>query len=79
MASSSNERNLKNLVINKVDSQATFDQMKKSGLINADELYLIKEGTKDRVLDVIVNGGSTVVDGITNFNVPTVVSELEND
>lgn len=79
MASSSNERNLKNLVINKVDSQATFDQMKKSGLINADELYLIKEGTKDRVLDVIVNGGSTVVDGISNFNVPTVVSELEND
>lgn len=79
MASSSNERKLKNLVINKVDSQATFDQMKKSGLINADELYLIKEGTKDRVLDVIVNGGSTVVDGISNFNVPTVVSELEND
>lgn len=79
MASSSNERNLKNLVINKVDSQATFDQMKKSGLINADELYLIKEGTKDRVLDVIVNGESTVVDGISDFNVPTAVSELEND
>lgn len=79
MASSSNERNLKNLVINKVDSQATFDQMKKSGLINADELYLIKEGTKDRVLDVIVNGESTVINGISEFNVPTVVSELEND
>lgn len=79
MASSSSERKLKNLVINKVDSQATFDQMKKSGLINRDELYLIKEGTKDRVLDVIVNGESTVVDGISEFNVPTVVSELEND
>lgn len=79
MASSSNERKLKNLVINKVDSQATFDQMKKSGLINTDELYLIKEGTKDRVLDVIVNGESTVIDGISEFNVPTVVSELEND
>ena len=79
MASSSNERKLKNLVINKVDSQATFDQMKESGLINTDELYLIKEGTKDRVLDVIVNGESTVVDGISEFNVPTVVSELEND
>lgn len=79
MASSSNERKLKNLVINKVDSQATFDQMKKSGLINTDELYLIKEGTKDRVLDVIVNGESTVVNGISEFNVPTVVSELEND
>ena len=79
MASSSSERKLKNLVINKVDSQATFDQMKKSGLINTDELYLIKEGTKDRVLDVIVNGESTVIDGISEFNVPTVVSELEND
>lgn len=79
MASSSSERKLKNLVINKVDSQATFDQMKESGLINADELYLIKEGTKDRVLDVIVNGESTVIDGISEFNVPTVVSELEND
>lgn len=79
MASSSNERKLKNLVINKVDSQATFDQMKKSGLINTDELYLIKEGTKDRVLDVIVNSESTVVNGISEFNVPTVVSELEND
>ena len=79
MALSSNERKLKNLVINKVDSQATFNQMKESGLINTDELYLIKEGTKDRVLDVIVNGGSTVIDGISEFNVPTVVSELEND
>lgn len=79
MASSSNERKLKNLVINKVDSQATFDQMKESGLINTDELYLIKEGTKDRVLDVIVNGESTVVDGISDFNVPIAVSELEND
>ena len=79
MASSSSERKLKNLVINKVDSQATFDQMKESGLINIDELYLIKEGTKDRVLDVIVNGESTVIDGISEFNVPTVVSELEND
>lgn len=79
MASSSNERKLKNLVINKVDSQATFDQMKESGLINTDELYLIKEGTKDRVLDVIVNGESTVINGISEFNVPTVVSELEND
>ena len=79
MASSSSERKLKNLVINKVDSQATFDQMKESGLINTDELYLIKEGTKDRVLDVIVNGGSTVIDGISEFNVPIAVSELEND
>lgn len=79
MASSSSERKLKNLVINKVDSQATFDQMKESGLINTDELYLIKEGTKDRVLDVIVNGESTVIDGISEFNVPTVISELEND
>ena len=78
-SSSSSERKLKNLVINKVDSQATFDQMKESGLINTDELYLIKEGTKDRVLDVIVNGESTVIEGISEFNVPTVVSELEND
>ena len=34
-------KNISNLVINKVDSQAVYDSMKTKGLINDDELYLI--------------------------------------
>lgn len=36
-------KNLSNLVINKVESQAVYDQMKAQNLINEDELYLIND------------------------------------
>ena len=35
------EKNLNNLIINKVESQAVYDYMKTNSLINADELYFI--------------------------------------
>lgn len=36
-------KNLSNLVINKVESQAVYDQMKAQNLINEDELYLVND------------------------------------
>ena len=38
----STEKNLNNLVINKVESQDVYDYMKANSLINADELYLVE-------------------------------------
>lgn len=38
----STEKNLTNLVINKVESQDVYDYMRANNLINADELYLVK-------------------------------------
>ena len=35
------EKNLNNLIINKVENQAVYDYMKINNLINADELYFI--------------------------------------
>ena len=37
----STSKNISNLVINKVDSQAVYDSMKTKGLINEDELYVV--------------------------------------
>ena len=39
----STEKNLSNLVINKVESQTVYDYMKQNSLINEDELYLIQD------------------------------------
>lgn len=38
----STEKNLSNLVINKVESQDVYDYMKANSLINADELYFVE-------------------------------------
>lgn len=44
-------RNLSNLIINKVDSQEVFEQMQTNNLLNDDELYLIQdEGAGDDTL-----------------------------
>lgn len=40
----STEKNLTNLVINKVESQAVYDYMKANSLINSDELYVVAGG-----------------------------------
>lgn len=39
----STEKNLENLVINKVESEAVYNYMKANNLINVDELYFIKD------------------------------------
>ena len=36
-------KNLSNLVINKVESQTVYDYMKATGLVNEDELYLVND------------------------------------
>lgn len=46
----STEKNLNNLVINKVESQEVYNYMKSNSLINEDELYLV-EGTNDINID----------------------------
>ena len=38
----STEKNLNNLVINKVESQEVYNYMKANALINEDELYLVE-------------------------------------
>lgn len=35
------EKNLNNLVINKVENKTVYDYMKANNLVNADELYLV--------------------------------------
>lgn len=44
------EKNLSNLVINKVESQAVYDYMKTNNLINSDELYFVA-GTDEAASD----------------------------
>ena len=39
----STEKNLENLVINKVESEAVYNYMKENNLINVDELYFIQD------------------------------------
>lgn len=39
----STEKNLSNLIINKVESQAVYDYMKLNHLINSDELYFVAD------------------------------------
>ena len=46
----STEKNLSNLVINKVESQTVYDYMKQNSLINEDELYLIP-GSEDNATE----------------------------
>ena len=60
------EKTLTSLVINKIDSQETYNKMKAQGLINEDELYLTPE---------ISSGGSSNQANSYNFlwtcSVPT--------
>lgn len=39
----STSKNISNLIINKVESQAVYDYMKATGLVNEDELYLVND------------------------------------
>lgn len=44
------EKNIENLVINKVESQEVYDAMVTAGKINDDELYLVEGGTEQPVI-----------------------------
>ena len=59
------EKNLNNLVINKVESEAVYNYMKANNLINVDELYFIQDAdpvaiTTDQI-DIIC--GATIYSG----------------
>lgn len=59
------EKNLNNLVINKVESEAVYNYMKANNLINVDELYFIQDAdpvaiTTDQI-DTIC--GATIYSG----------------
>lgn len=58
------ETNLKNLVINKVESQEVYDVLKTNGQIQSDELYLVGGGSS---VDS-VNGQT----GDVNLDIPVV-------
>ena len=47
-------QNLSHLVINKVDSQATFNEMVQNNLVNEDELYLITSELEENSKEVFV-------------------------
>ena len=70
------EKNLNNLVINKVESQDVYNYMKANSLINADELYFVS-GNEEEVnipaagdtLGTVKSGGDvTISDGIITVN-----------
>lgn len=68
------EKNLSNLVINKVESQDVYDYMKNNNLINADELYLVPgsdetTGAAGAELGLVKSGGDvTISDGVITVN-----------
>ena len=60
----STEKNLNNLVINKVESQEVYDYMKANSLINEDELYLV-EGTNEVNINEATETESAVLKSIS--------------
>lgn len=52
-------KNLSNLIINKVKSQAVYDSMKATGLVNEDELYLVNDTGSGSIDVSSVNGLDT--------------------
>lgn len=60
------EKNIPNLIINKVENQDVFDYLVSDGLVNENELYLIPGEAGGGVQDV-VSGEISVVDSETNI------------
>lgn len=54
------EKNIPNLIINKVENQDVFDYLVDEGLVNENELYLIPGEAEGGVQDVYVDGESIV-------------------
>ncbi len=84
----STEKNLNNLVINKVESQSVYDYMKANSLINADELYFI-EGDTD-IADATESASGlmsasdkikldNIADGATNVTVDSALSDTSTN
>lgn len=61
------EKILTSLVINKIDSQETYNKMKAQGLINEDELYLTPESSSGASGDYLPLSGGTMT-GVIDMN-----------
>lgn len=62
----STEKNLNNLVINKVESQEVYNYMKANSLINEDELYLV-EGENEIEIAAITTEQIDAICGATIY------------
>ena len=82
MATKSDTQNLSALVINRVESDAVFQDMIANSQVNPNELYLI-EGDADTTYAISESGGVVTLtgsDGSTStVNIPTATSDLNND
>ena len=82
MATKSDTQNLSALVINRVASDAVFQDMIANDQVNPNELYLI-EGDADTTYSISESGGVVTLtgsDGSTStVNIPTATSDLNND
>lgn len=83
-----NTTNIKNLIINKVESQAVFDYMISNGLVNEDELYLVQgesgavlytqqELTEEQMAQVRMNIGLEVVQIANGGTGRTTIADTE--
>ena len=81
-------KNIKNLIINKVESQAVFDYMVSNGLVNEDELYLVQgesgavlytaqELTEEQKRQVRINIGLEVVSVANGGTGRTTIADTE--
>lgn len=52
------EKNLASLVINEVESTAVYEEMKRQGLLNDDELYLVTDPENTANIDQVPTAGS---------------------
>lgn len=68
MATMSNTQDLAHLVLNKVDSQTTFDQMLANHQVNTNELYLVQSGTG--IANSTLTIGSYTYNGLSDVTIP---------
>lgn len=77
----STEKNLNNLVINKVENKTVYDYMKTNNLINADELYFVT-GTDENATEIesglMSAADKAKLNGIENGANKTVVDTVLN-
>lgn len=67
-ATNTNTQNLSSLVINKVDSKQTFQQMVTNNLVNPNELYLVQSELENSMETLTI--GPYTYDGSSAVNIP---------
>lgn len=67
-ATNTSTQNLSSLVINKVDSKQTFQQMVANNLVNPNELYLVQSELENSMETLTI--GSYTYDGSSAVTIP---------